>query len=150
MSEQPQFAWSVDGDALDLRVTLALDDKLLTEDQRELLRVLWGHKGAGRAVRAQEILDQLHKVDDERARRWVKGTVEDLVVRLGVPIGGLRTPPYGYFLIESAGDLDLAIGPLWSEVYSHLRRLRSLTSKSDVAKLFGQAMLKLDGDKEAA
>jgi hypothetical protein len=49
----------------------------------------------------------------------------------------------------TASDLDIAIQPLRHEMESLIRRLRSLTSKQDVARMFGQTLLKLDvGDLE--
>jgi hypothetical protein len=116
----------------------------LEENARELVRVLWTRQGAAHAMRAGEILDSLRLPRNDKWRRWLKDAVNDLVVLHGLPVGGLRVPPYGYFLIVSANDLDLAIHPLWGEVYALLRRLRALTSKHDVARLFGQAMLDLD------
>lgn len=136
-------------DLLDGRVSAAMRDDLLEEAQRKVLRIVWLHRGAQNAIKAEEILRQLGREANENARRWVKGTIEDLVTRLGVPIGGSRQKPYGYFLIVTASDLDIAIQPLRHEMESLIRRLRSLTSKQDVARMFGQTLLKLDvGDLE--
>jgi len=133
-------------DELDERVAGALRSNVLNEREKEVLRVIAGHKGAANAIRAQEVAQRAGMQWEERARREIAGVVETCVLLFRVPIGGLRMKPYGYFLIVNADDLDLAIGPLWSEVYAHIRRLRALTSKQQVARLFGQAMLKLDAE----
>ncbi|MBZ5702119.1 MAG: hypothetical protein LAN84_09750 [Acidobacteriia bacterium] len=156
MTEQLQFGvtltdrWA----ELDAKVAAALRSALLSEREKEVLRVIAGHRGAAQAIRAEEVARQAGMAWCERARREIAGVVETAVLLYRIPIGGLRMKPYGYFLIASAGDLDLAIHPLWGEVYAHLRRLRALTSKTDVARLFGQAMLQLDAEagkpKEAA
>jgi len=128
-------------------LTSGISTPALEENARELVRVLWTRQGAAHAIRAGEILDALRLSRNDKWRRWLKDAMNDLVVLHRLPVGGLRVPPYGYFLIVSANDLDLAIHPLWGEVYALLRRLRALTSKHDVASLFGQAMLDLDEKK---
>jgi len=149
MSEQLQLGtgrierWA----ELDAKVVAALGSAVLSERDKEVLRVIAGHKGALDAIRAEEVARQAGMEWSERTRREIAGVVENAVLLFHIPIGGRRGKPCGYFLIVSANDLDLAIHPLWGEVYAHLRRLRALTSKGDVARLFGQAMLKLDSEK---
>lgn len=154
MSEQlqPGTALWARWNELDAKVVEALQSSVLSEREKEILRVIASHKGAMKAIRSAEIALEAGLDQGERARREITSAIETFVLLFHIPIGGLRMPPYGYFLIVSAADLDLAIQPLWGEVYAHLRRLRALTSKNDVAKLFGQAMLKLDSEnpKEAA
>lgn len=132
---------------LDARVTEALSSPLLSESDKEILRVIAGHKGAANAIRSEDVATQAGLRWSEQARREVAGAVETAVQLFAIPIGGLRVKPYGYFLIVNANDLELAITPLWGEVYAHLRRLRALTGKRLVARMFGQAMLKLDQEK---
>jgi hypothetical protein len=129
---------------LDALVLAALESPELTEHEKEVLRVIAGHKGSAKAVRAREIAQELGLREGEEGRRFIAGVVETAILLHGIPIGAIRFKPYGYFLIASANDLDLAIAPLWGEVYAHLRRLRMLAGKQFVARMFGQAMLKLD------
>jgi len=155
LSERLQLGTAIERRGeLDAKVAAALGSALLSEREKEVLRAIAGHQGAANAIRAEEVARQAGLEWCERTRRDIAGVVETAVLLFRIPIGGLRMKPYGYFLITSAGDLDLAIHPLWGEVCAHLRRLRALTSKNDVARLFGQAMLKLDGEdgkpKEAA
>jgi len=129
---------------LDVKIEKALRTVTLPESEKELLRVLSMHRGALNAIKSASLAEQLGLPAGENSRRWVAGTVQNLVELHRIPIGGLRVPPYGYFLIETRNDLDLAIGARWGEIYAHLRYLRALTSRRDVARLFGQQMLKLD------
>lgn len=138
---------------LDARVTEVLRSPELDEKDKEILRVIAGHKGAAQAIRAGEIAERTGMLLGELSRRKVTSTIETLRLLFRLPIGASRTQPYGYFLIVSAEDLELAVKPLWGEVYAHLRMLRALMPRKAVARLYGQAMLKLDKEeqpKEAA
>jgi len=131
---------------LDARVVKALESEMFSEREKEILRVIAGHKGAARAIRSEDVARQAGLQWSERARREVAGTVETAVLQCRIPIGGLRVKPYGYFLIVSMEDLDLALAPLRGEFHALLRRIRALTSREDAARMFGQAMLRLDGE----
>jgi hypothetical protein len=131
-------------DVLDGRVMAALQDSLLDERQRDVLRCVAAHRGAHNAVSAFTILDLLHFERSEKSRRWLKATIEDLVTRLRVPIGASRGKIHGYFLIVTRGDLDVAVNPLVGEITSLARRVRALTNSETTAALVGQALLKLD------
>lgn len=147
MSEQLQF-----GDQkreTDGPVSKALSSPELTRAEKELLAVLSFRRGAKNAIRSQVLASQIGMPWNERTRRWIAAAVETLVQLHGIPIGGLRVPPYGYFLIETRADLDLAIGARWGEVYAHLRYLRRLMSKKDVARMFGQQMLEMEKESRA-
>jgi hypothetical protein len=132
---------------LDDRVAKALRSDELAEREKEVLRVIAGHKGAAKAIRSEDVAREAGMAWNERARRDIAGTVEAAVLLHKIPIGGLRTKPYGYFLIVSMNDLDLALAPLRGEFHALLRRIRALTSREDAARMFGQAMLKLDSEK---
>lgn len=131
---------------LDARVTAALQSNVFSEREKEILRVIAGHKGAQHAIRSEDVASAAGMKWCEQSRRDVAGVVETAVLVFQVPIGGSRAKPCGYFLIANANDLELAITPLWGEVYALLRRLRALTGKQLVARMFGQAMLKLDSE----
>jgi len=141
--------WLADLDAKILRL---LQSGEWPARDKELLAVLAAHRGATNPISARSLASFLRLPEGEYGRRVVTATVEDLVVRGGIPIGARRSKPTGYFLVVSQADLDAAIGPLWGEIYALLRRLRVLSSKEQVAKLFGQAMFDFDrpSDKEAA
>ncbi len=150
MSEQLQFGetmfdrWR----ELDARVTAALQANVFSEREKEILRVIAGHKGATKAIRSEDVAKAAGMEWCEGARREIAGVVETAVLLHKIPIGGSRGKPSGYFLVVNANDLEVAITPLWGEVYALLRRLRALTGKQLVARMFGQAMLKLDSEDE--
>jgi hypothetical protein len=129
---------------IDARIEEALRSNLFSESDKEILRVVASHKSAHNAIRAEEIASRAGLAWNEQTRRQITGTVETAILLFHVPIGGLRTKPYGYFLIVTPKDLELALGPLTGEFRSLLRRIRALTSKQEAARLFGQAMLRLD------
>ena len=137
---------------LDARMVRLLGSGEWLERDRELLRILSMHRGAENPISARALASILRLPEGEYGRRVVTATIADLVGRGHIPIGARRSKPNGYFLVVSQADLDHAIGPLWGEIYALLRRLRVLTSKEQVAKLFGQAMFDFDrpSGKEAA
>jgi hypothetical protein len=134
---------------LDARVLGALQSKVFSEREKEILRVIAGHKGAAMAIRSEDVASAAGMKWCERTRREIAGVVETAVLVLKVPIGGLRMKPYGYFLIVTPNDLDLALSPLNGEFHALLRRIRALTSREQAARMFGQAMLKLDSEEAA-
>jgi hypothetical protein len=153
VSEQIQLGLGERGDELDAKVLAALRSEVIEDRTKEILRVIAGHKGAASAIRSGEIAEQLGLIVGEDSRRIITRAVELFVMFFKIPIGASREKPFGYFLIVDAADLELAVRPLWGEVEAHLRRLRALTSKTVVARLYGQTMLKLDAEeksKEAA
>src|SRR5260370_4790299 len=129
---------------LDGRVVAALSSALLDEREKEILRVIAGHKGAAKAIRSEDVAAAAGMEWSEKTRREIAGVVETAVLLLKIPIGGSRAKPCGYFLIVNANDLELAITPLWGEGYALLRRLRAPKGKKLVAPMVVQAMLKLD------
>src|SRR5712692_5203301 len=90
---------------LDAKIEAALASKMLTERDKEILRVIAGHKGAMSAIRSLEIA-MLSGLPPraEKSRREIASAVETFVTFFGIPIGGLRVKPYGYFLIVDRAD----------------------------------------------
>lgn len=154
MTEQLQF-----GTVLDELIEKTLRSLVATDIEKAVLGVLRLHRGSANAIKSSAIVEQLSfrgaapalrlGHTKENSRRAIAGAIENLVELHRLPIGGLRVPPYGYFLIETPADLDLAIKARWGEIYAHLRYLRALTSKTDVARLFDQQMLELDAEGAA-
>jgi hypothetical protein len=73
----------------------------------------------------------------------VTRAIQELIEDHHIAIGGLREPPYGYFLIVDAEDLELAVRTLRAELRSLVGRLRILLSKEQLAELWGQEILNL-------
>ena len=146
MAAQLQFTRAFDGSRIIELLAKALDSPELTEQEKAIVVLLGAHRGAMNPIRSSQIAFHLGLPEAERTRRWIAQVIETLVLLHHLPIGGSRVPPYGYFLIETQADLDLAINARWKEIFAHLRYLRALTSKQDVARLFGQAQLQLDAE----
>lgn len=107
--------------------------------QHDLLRLLQPHKGSENARPLASIIARLGM-----PARDVKAAVKSLVEDFGIPIGGSRQEPYGYFLIVTPSDLEKALQPLRSEVQSIARRVRALAGNEVVAEMFDQVKLNLD------
>jgi hypothetical protein len=144
----PQAVWARYSE-LDARVTRALQSEIFSEREKEILRVIAGHKGAAKAIGSKEVARAAGMEWSERTRRRVAVVVETAVLVFKVPIGGLRGRPHGYFLIVTLDDLSLALGPLNGEFRALLRRIRALSSREQAAAMFGQTMLKLDSEEAA-
>lgn len=124
-----------------------------TDLERAVLSILAGHKGHADAIRIAEIQLQLGPHGLEGCvvpEREIKATVKSLVENFRLPIGGSRRPPCGYFLVLTVEDRELAIHPLVAELRSISRRVRSLSNKHELARLFGQIQLDLDRERGAA
>src|SRR5258705_10920065 len=84
---------------LDARVEEALRSPLLDEKDKEILRVIARHKGAAQAIRAGEIAERAGMLPGDVSRRKICSAIETFILLHKIPVGGLRVPPYGYFLI---------------------------------------------------
>lgn len=113
----------------------------LTEDQRVLLRMLKWHKGEQRPIRIAVIQGKLSLTDRE-----IKEAVRSL--DYGLPIVGLRRPPYGYFVAITPEEVAEAVRPLRNEVLQIARRIRALRDSDYLREMLGQ--IPFDLDKEAS
>lgn len=137
------------GISLDEQVERVLADAVLEPRDKDVLRILDAHRGQANPIKGEDILKQLDVAVDEHSRRWLKNVVENLVTTHGVKIGGSRFKPYGYFLVTSLADLDVALSPLLGEWYAYGRRIRALTSKTDFMRLCGQLDLDFDAAQQS-
>jgi hypothetical protein len=110
-----------------------------TADERRVAKLIAPHKGAANPVSIAVIA-----AATGLGERTVKGLVARLIVTHRMRIGGRREAPVGYFMIESATDLEVAVRPLRNQVIEMWHRLRVLENKHELARLLGQ--LSLEGD----
>lgn len=83
--------------------------------------------------------------------REVKAIVKDLVENFGIPIGASRGEPHGYYLVMTLEEMRTTVRVYEGEVFSLLRRIRTLNPKHRMVELFGQMKLQEDsGGGEAA
>lgn len=72
------------------------------------------------------------------SERVIKDVVHELIVTHKQRIGALRGEHPGYFMIETADDLDVAVKPYEGQILAMLRRLRVLQGKTRVREWLGQ------------
>lgn len=75
------------------------------------------------------------------SERQIKGLVEQLVVAHRMRIGASREEPAGYFMIETAEDLEAAVKPYRNQILAMWRRLRVLEQPQRLRELLGQLRL---------
>src|SRR5260370_20424540 len=109
---------------LDGRVVAALSSALLDEREKEILRVIAGHKGAAKAIRSEDVAAAAGMEWSEKTRREIAGVVETAGLLLKIPIGGSRAETRRHFLIVDANDLGQAITPPLGGGEAPLRRAR--------------------------
>lgn len=98
--------------------------------------LIWKHRGRANPISIAR-LHELTGLSD----RQVKGIVEQLVVTHKIRIGGRREEPAGYFIIESAEDLESAVKPYKAQIIAMWRRLRVLEAPQALKELLGQLKL---------
>lgn len=110
-------------------------DSIAEPSVEELLvaRLIWKHRGRGNPVSIARLRE-----NTGYSERHIKGIVEHLVVKYGIRIGARREDPVGYFVIEDAEDLAVAVGPYKAQILSMLRRLRALETAARVQEFLDQ------------
>jgi hypothetical protein len=143
MSEQLQFAATKDPAAELDRFILGLlyskQEIPLTAEERAVLEILRWHKGAANAKPLAEIATKLNT-----SKRFVKDLVKRLIEERGVPVGGSRQEPIGYFILVSRDDWTHALRPLVSEIRSIRDRVDALRQSPFFEMVCGQMDLDLD------
>ena len=107
-------------------------------NQEEILlgSLIWKHRGRTNPISIAR-LREITGLSD----RQIKGIVEQLVVTHKIRIGGRREEPAGYFVIESAEDLESAVKPYKAQIIAMWRRLRVLEAPQALKELLGQLKL---------
>lgn len=154
MTSDPQFGFGfdrtgeIDARVRELLFTRDLKPFPITDEQRALLRILSGHKGAASAITIAELLklQSLSHLDP----RAIKLAARGLVVDYGLPVVGMRRPPYGYYLAITPEELAEAVRPLIGEIVQISRRVRALQGSEYVHQMLGQIPMKLDEEEQAS
>ena len=111
------------------------------QTERLIAAMIWTHKG-----RENPISIALLAKSTGRSEREIKGIVEQLVVTHRMRIGALRGKTAGYFIVMDAADLEAAVGPYRSQIFSMWRRLRVLLGAHQLRELYGQLAID-EGEK---
>ena len=147
MSEQLQFAQFAEDPmgALEALISQALwrAPVPLPQKARELLMILRWYKGAHNARPLAEIAAKL-KVSDREVKQHAKTLTEEY----GIPVGGSRQQPYGYFLCVTAEDYAAARRPYVHEVRSLVERLKFHQPSQRLMEILGQLRAELGEGEE--
>jgi len=118
---------------------------VLSADERAVLDALAGARGADAAVSIAEIQSRT-----ELSYRGVTNAIENMRVKHKLPIGSARGANHGYFLIESAADLETTTRPLKNQALSMLRVVHSLEGprRRRLGEMVGQLAIELETKTE--
>lgn len=116
-----------------------------TPEEKHLLEILLAHRGAAHPIQIKELVARLGLPERE-----IKSLKKSLVENFGVAIGGSRVPPYGYFLISTAEELEQALRPQINEIRSLARHVRLLAGHRRLEDVFGQIALELEKEPKAS
>ncbi|GIU80160.1 MAG: hypothetical protein KatS3mg005_3398 [Bryobacteraceae bacterium] len=107
-----------------------------TKEEILVASLIWQRRGQGNPISIAR-LRQLTGFSE----RQIKGIVEQLVVAHRMRIGARREEPAGYFMIETAEDLEAAVKPYRNQILAMWRRLRVLEQTHKLMELLGQLRL---------
>lgn len=107
-----------------------------TKEEILVASLIWQRRGRGNPISIAR-LRQLTGFSE----RQIKGIVEQLVVAHRMRIGARREEPAGYFMIETAEDLEAAVKPYRNQILAMWRRLRVLEQPQRLSELLGQLRL---------
>lgn len=110
----------------------------ITDDERSVWRVLYCRRGLRQALSIREIGASTALSD-----RAVKGAVAGLITRHNVAVGSSRRTPCGYYLLDTAEELEATCRPLERQAIAMFRRIRALRGPRDarLRELLGQMEL---------
>ncbi len=84
-------------------------------------------KGAERPRPQSEIVYLIEQSENIPATpRLISQIVNDLIIKHHIPIGSSRSEPTGYYLIETAQELQSAVRPLSRQANAELKRVDTL------------------------
>ena len=137
------------------RVTDRVDEVLsnrdckwpISEDQRDLLRLLKGYRGRDRAIALGYVCERL-----KLTPRIVKDLVQDLRVNFHVQICASRDANAGgYYLATCEAEILESISQMWHQAITMLRVCRAMRGpQHELAELLGQLRIDLEREPEYA
>ncbi len=114
-----------------------------TAEELVVGNMIWKHKGSSNPLP----IGKISEVTGYNARQ-VKSIVEQLVVKHRLKIGGSRIDPWGYFIAETAEDLQRACEPFESQVLAMWKRLQVLKNRHELRELLGQLTIEEAADAQ--
>ncbi|HWE50496.1 MAG TPA: hypothetical protein VG273_11925 [Bryobacteraceae bacterium] len=118
---------------------LAASDIPASDKERRVYDLIARHKGHKNPIS----INHIHRITGI-SERGIKDAVAELVGSHRVMIGAMRgRDNFGYFLIESAEDQEIALAPYRNQVLAMLRRMRVLQGAHKVREWMGQEVAEL-------
>lgn len=144
MTDSLQFDFAIDREAqLNALLKSILQDGggpwPIPDDERRLLEILRHHRGAASAIQGRELAARL-----KTNERSIKALMKNLAESFEVPIGASRVPPFGYYLILTAEELENTSANYKNEIRSLARRVRVLEGPHAAAEYCGQLSLEME------
>lgn len=112
-----------------------------TADERSVWDELQCRRGLKRAISIAELQHFISIIDGQRiSAREVKAAVQGLILAHRLRIGSSRQRPAGYYLIDSAEEMESTCRPLERQAVQMFRRVRALRGAGDhrLLELAGQ------------
>lgn len=105
-------------------MTIITDNKL-TNDHIRVLNVLRNTKHE--IITKQNIFNQLNMEFNRNNDRWLRNTINSLVVDYGYPIGySYKKDARGYFMVKSKEQKELALRSIKRHIEGSLKRYEAL------------------------
>ena len=105
-------------------MTIIIENKL-TNDHIKVLNVLRNTKHE--IITKQNIFNQLNMEFNRNNDRWLRNTINSLVVDYGYPIGySYKKDARGYFMVKSEEQKELALRSIERHIEGSLKRYEAL------------------------
>ena len=105
-------------------MTIIIENKL-TNDHIKVLNVLRNTKHE--IITKQNIFNQLNMEFNRNNDRWLRNTINSLVVDYGYPIGySFKKDARGYFMVKSEEQKELALRSIKRHIEGSLKRYEAL------------------------
>ncbi|MCM3498591.1 hypothetical protein [Staphylococcus capitis] len=105
-------------------MTIIIENKL-TNDHIKVLNVLRNTKHE--IITKQNIFNQLNMEFNRNNDRWLRNTINSLVVDYGYPIGySYKKDARGYFMVKSEEQKELALRSIKRHIEGSLKRYEAL------------------------
>jgi hypothetical protein len=118
------------------------DEAKLTSEERKVYDVVRFHLGRPRAIQADEIAAMA-----DLTTRVVNSVVKSLTEKHALAIGASVAKPYGYYLLDTADELENYCRQLHGRALSQLRR-ESILRRVHMLELIGQVRMELEASNE--
>jgi hypothetical protein len=121
---------------------IGFSESKLAPEERRVYDVVKFHLGRARAIKADELAALL-----DMTTRAVGDIMKSLSETHCLAIAAAVTKPYGYYLVDTAAELENYCGQLHSRALSQLRR-ESILRRVPMPELLGQLRSEIEGEQK--